>query len=64
MRSTLAKVLNPVCGRTMIGHVLAAAEGITPAEVMVVTAPDADVVRCAVAPVPTCIQVAPRGIAR
>src|SRR5690348_446970 len=30
MKSKLMKVLHPLCGRTMIGHVLAAAQGVDP----------------------------------
>ncbi|MCZ6636996.1 MAG: bifunctional UDP-N-acetylglucosamine diphosphorylase/glucosamine-1-phosphate N-acetyltransferase GlmU [Alphaproteobacteria bacterium] len=65
MRSSLPKVLHPVCGRAMIGHVLAAATGGTavfaPGEVMVVTAPGDDAVRAAVAPARSTIQDKPRG---
>lgn len=66
MNSDRPKVLNPVCGRPMIGHVLAAAAALTPApemseHVIVVTAPGQDAVRAAVAPAQTCVQEKPLG---
>ncbi|MDH3242192.1 MAG: NTP transferase domain-containing protein, partial [Alphaproteobacteria bacterium] len=61
MKSDRPKVLNAVCGRAMIGHVIAAAADLAPARVMVVTAPTQDAVRAAVAPAETCIQPMPRG---
>ena len=61
MNSDRPKVLNRVCGRPMIGHVLAAAGALDPARVMVVTAPGQDAVRTAAAPWETCIQEAQRG---
>ncbi len=56
MKSDRPKVLNRVCGRTMLGHVLAAADRLAPARVMVVTAPRQDDVRAAAEPAETCIQ--------
>jgi bifunctional UDP-N-acetylglucosamine pyrophosphorylase/glucosamine-1-phosphate N-acetyltransferase len=61
MKSDRPKVLNAVCGRSMIGHVIAAGADLAPDRVMVVTAPAQDEVRAAVAPVETCIQAVPRG---
>ncbi len=61
MKSDRPKVLNTVCGRPMIGHVIAAGADLAPARVMVVTAPAHDAVRAAVAPAETCIQAVPRG---
>ena len=61
MNSDRPKVMNSVCGRPMIGHVLAAAAALTPARVMVVTAPGEDTVRAAVAPAESCVQEEPRG---
>ena len=40
MRSPRPKVLHPLAGRSMIGHVLAAAAALAPARVVVVLAPD------------------------
>ena len=42
MKSPLPKVLHPVAGRTMLGHVLATARALGPARLVVVTRPDAD----------------------
>jgi bifunctional UDP-N-acetylglucosamine pyrophosphorylase/glucosamine-1-phosphate N-acetyltransferase len=61
MKSDRPKVLNAVCGRSMIGHVIAAGTELAPHRVMVVTAPAQDAVRVTVAPVETCIQPVPRG---
>ena len=61
MKSALPKVLNPVCGRPMICHVLAAAEAFAPIQVMVVTAPGDDAVRATVAPAATSVQDRPKG---
>ena len=61
MRSDLPKALHPVCGRHMLGHVLAAAAALSPARVVVVTTPADDAVRRASAPAGTCIQERPRG---
>ena len=40
MRSALPKVLHPLCGRTMLGHILAVADQLSPLYTMVVLAPD------------------------
>lgn len=40
MRSALPKVLHPICGRSLLGHVLAVAEALAPARTVVVLAPD------------------------
>ena len=61
MNSDRPKVLSFVCGRPLIGHVLAAADALSPARVMVVTAPGQDAVRAAVAPADSCVQDNPRG---
>jgi bifunctional UDP-N-acetylglucosamine pyrophosphorylase/glucosamine-1-phosphate N-acetyltransferase len=61
MNSDRPKVLNSVCGRPMIGHVLAAAAALTPDRVMVVTAPGQDAVRAAIAPAQSCVQERPLG---
>jgi bifunctional UDP-N-acetylglucosamine pyrophosphorylase/glucosamine-1-phosphate N-acetyltransferase len=56
MRSACPKVLHPVAGRAMIGHVIAAAEGLGADPIVVVVAPGADEVAQAVAPHPVAIQ--------
>ncbi|MEE8083980.1 MAG: bifunctional UDP-N-acetylglucosamine diphosphorylase/glucosamine-1-phosphate N-acetyltransferase GlmU [Alphaproteobacteria bacterium] len=61
MNSDRPKVLSFVCGRPLIGHVLAAADALSPARVMVVTAPGQDAVRAAVAPADCCVQEEPLG---
>jgi bifunctional UDP-N-acetylglucosamine pyrophosphorylase/glucosamine-1-phosphate N-acetyltransferase len=40
MRSALPKVLHAICGRPLLGHVLAIAEALEPAAIVVVLAPD------------------------
>jgi bifunctional UDP-N-acetylglucosamine pyrophosphorylase / glucosamine-1-phosphate N-acetyltransferase len=40
MRSALPKVLHPLCGRSMLGHVLAVADALDPVYTIVVLAPD------------------------
>src|SRR5688500_5442520 len=47
MRSSLPKVLHPVCGRTLLGHVLAAAEPLGAARVVVVVGHGRDAVTAA-----------------
>ena len=37
MRSRIPKVLHPLCGRSMLGHALAAAAGLGPERLVVVT---------------------------
>jgi len=61
MNSGRPKVLNLICGRPLISHVLAAADALSPERVMVVTAPGQDEVRSAVAPTQSCIQEKPLG---
>lgn len=56
MKSDLPKVLHPVAGRPMICHLIAALEPLSPARVVVVTAPGYDDVRDAVAPADIAIQ--------
>jgi bifunctional UDP-N-acetylglucosamine pyrophosphorylase/glucosamine-1-phosphate N-acetyltransferase len=45
MKSRRPKVLHELCGRPMLGHVLAAAECLAPERLIVVVGPDADSVR-------------------
>lgn len=63
MKSALPKVLHPVAGRPMINHVLAAAEALDPARIVVVVAPGMESVAAAVAPHATAIQEKPLGTA-
>jgi bifunctional UDP-N-acetylglucosamine pyrophosphorylase/glucosamine-1-phosphate N-acetyltransferase len=48
MRSGLAKVLHPLAGMPLIGHVLATARALAPERIVVVLAPDMDEVAAAV----------------
>ena len=61
MKSPLPKVLHPVAGRTMLGHVLATARALGPARLVVVTRPDADEIAAAAAPAETAVQHEQRG---
>jgi bifunctional UDP-N-acetylglucosamine pyrophosphorylase/glucosamine-1-phosphate N-acetyltransferase len=63
MKSDLPKVLHPVAGRPMIGHVLAAAAALKPAKCVVVVGPDMDAVAAAAAPHPTAVQTERLGTA-
>ena len=56
MKSDLPKVLHPIAGRPMIGHVLASLAPLGPAPVVVVVAPGMEAVSEAVAPHPSAIQ--------
>ena len=44
MKSALPKVMHRVAGRTLLGHVLAAAAGLSPKRAVVVVGPDMDAV--------------------
>ncbi len=59
MKSGLAKVLHPLAGRTMIGHVLATAARLEPEQAVVVLSNDMDDVEAAVAKatMPTAIAI-------
>ncbi|MCK6449407.1 MAG: bifunctional UDP-N-acetylglucosamine diphosphorylase/glucosamine-1-phosphate N-acetyltransferase GlmU [Alphaproteobacteria bacterium] len=63
MKSDRPKVLLPIAGRPVIGHVLDAVATLNPARTVVVTAPGMEAVGRAVAPVPTAIQPQARGTA-
>jgi bifunctional UDP-N-acetylglucosamine pyrophosphorylase/glucosamine-1-phosphate N-acetyltransferase len=56
MRSALPKVLHPIAGRPLIGHVLASLAPLGCARTVVVIAPDMALVEQAVAPHPVAIQ--------
>jgi bifunctional UDP-N-acetylglucosamine pyrophosphorylase/glucosamine-1-phosphate N-acetyltransferase len=63
MRSNRPKVLHPVAGRPMIGHVIAAAEALGANPVIVVLAPGMDAVARTVEPHEIAIQTQQRGTA-
>jgi bifunctional UDP-N-acetylglucosamine pyrophosphorylase/glucosamine-1-phosphate N-acetyltransferase len=56
MKSALPKVLHPLAGRPMIGHVLEAVASFKPAHQVVVIGPDMAALVKAVAPIPTVVQ--------
>ncbi len=59
MKSSVSKVLHPVGGRALIGHVLAMAHDLSPAQTYVVLGKDMDPIAEAIAPIPTIIQDPP-----
>ncbi|TDI60695.1 MAG: bifunctional UDP-N-acetylglucosamine diphosphorylase/glucosamine-1-phosphate N-acetyltransferase GlmU [Alphaproteobacteria bacterium] len=61
MKSSLSKVLHPVGGRALIGHVLAMAADLAPAQTFVVVGKDMDQISDAIAPTPSIIQDPPKG---
>ncbi len=61
MRSRLPKVLHKLAGRPMISHVVATAEALKPAKLVVVIGPGHETVADVVAPHPTAIQARPQG---
>ncbi|MDJ0950374.1 MAG: bifunctional UDP-N-acetylglucosamine diphosphorylase/glucosamine-1-phosphate N-acetyltransferase GlmU [Alphaproteobacteria bacterium] len=61
MRSDLPKVLHPLAGQPMIGHVLAALGPLELGRTVVVVGPDMDDVAAAVAPHPTVVQPGQNG---
>lgn len=63
MKSALPKVLHPVAGRPMLKHVIAAAEALAPARIVVVVAPGMESVAAAAAPHAVAIQTRPLGTA-
>ena len=56
MKSELPKVLMPVCGKPMIRHILETLDSMKTDKIVVVTAPDGDLVREAVAPHESVVQ--------
>lgn len=63
MRSELPKVLHPVAGLPMLGHVLRAAAGLGPERIVVVVGPAMEAVAKAAAPYATTVQKNQRGTA-
>lgn len=56
MKSDLPKVLHPILGRPMVGHVIATAQAVSPQQTVVVVGPGMEAVTKAVAPHPTAVQ--------
>ena len=56
MNSDLPKVMMPVAGKPMIRHILDVLEKAGTDKIVVVIAPDGDLVKKEVAPYPTCVQ--------
>ena len=56
MKSDLPKVMMPICGKPMIKHILETLDGMNTDKIVVVTAPDGDLVRKEVAPHESVIQ--------
>jgi bifunctional UDP-N-acetylglucosamine pyrophosphorylase/glucosamine-1-phosphate N-acetyltransferase len=56
MKSDLPKVLHPLAGRPMIGHLMATLETLAPERLVVVVGPGMEAVAEAVAPWPTVVQ--------
>jgi bifunctional UDP-N-acetylglucosamine pyrophosphorylase/glucosamine-1-phosphate N-acetyltransferase len=63
MKSSRSKVLHAVAGRSLLGHVLAAARGLDSERIVVVVGPDMPDVAAAAAPYPTVVQPQQRGTA-
>ncbi len=61
MKSSLPKALHKLAGRPLIAYLIETAESLSPDKIIVVTAPDAEALRDAVAPHDTVIQQEPRG---
>ena len=61
MKSSISKVLHPVGGRSLIGHVLAMADSLSPDRVNIIIGNDMDMTRQAVAPIPCIVQDPPKG---
>ncbi len=56
MKSKWPKVMHPLAGRPLVGHVVATLESLAPARIVVVVGPEMDDVARAVAPHPTRVQ--------
>ena len=56
MKSDLPKVLMPICGKPMIRNILDTLDGMDADKIVVVTAPDGELVRKEVAPHRSVIQ--------
>ena len=56
MKSDLPKVMMPVCGKSMIKHIIDTLEEMKVDEIVTVISPDGEMVKKEVAPYKTCIQ--------
>ena len=56
MQSDLPKVMMPLCGKPMIRHIIDAMEEMKADKIVVVVAPDGDMVKKEVFPHSTCVQ--------
>lgn len=63
MKSSRSKVLHPVAGRSLLGHVLDTAKVLDPDRIVVVVGPDMEDVAAEAAPHPTVVQPEQRGTA-
>ncbi|MGK9171483.1 bifunctional UDP-N-acetylglucosamine diphosphorylase/glucosamine-1-phosphate N-acetyltransferase GlmU [Inquilinus limosus] len=61
MKSDRPKVMHEIAGRSMLGHVVVAAQALTPERIVVVVGPGMEAVAKSVAPVPTVVQPAQLG---
>ncbi|MBI1216459.1 MAG: bifunctional UDP-N-acetylglucosamine diphosphorylase/glucosamine-1-phosphate N-acetyltransferase GlmU [Alphaproteobacteria bacterium] len=61
MKSALPKPLHRIAGRSMVGHVIAAAEGLNPEKIVVVIGPDMPEMAEAVKPHATAVQKSVNG---
>ncbi len=61
MKSSLPKVLHQIANQPMIQHVIAACVEAEASKIIVVTAPDAEIVRQAIAPHDSVVQMVARG---
>jgi len=61
MNADIPKVMMPVCGKPMIRHILNTLEQVGVDEIVVVIAPDGDLVKKEVAPYKTAVQEKPLG---
>ncbi|TSD84112.1 bifunctional UDP-N-acetylglucosamine diphosphorylase/glucosamine-1-phosphate N-acetyltransferase GlmU, partial [Mycobacterium sp. KBS0706] len=56
MKSDRPKVMHEIAGRSMLGHVVAAAQALAPERIAVVVGPGMEAVAKSVAPVPAVVQ--------
>lgn len=56
MKSDLPKVMMPVCGKSMIRHIIDTLQTMDVSDIITVISPDGDMVKQEVAPYKTCIQ--------
>lgn len=61
MKSDRPKVMHEIAGRSMLGHVAAAAQALSPDRIAVVVGPGMEAVAQSIAPIPTVIQPDQKG---